>query len=92
MVFRWGARTLTVSGAGALLVMLGWFLELLPADRPQLVLMVYMALVAGSIVGALAACAAACQMSIGRAFAAGLRAGTVDGSGPDDRGPLRLVE
>lgn len=62
------------------------------SERPTLALMVYSTLLAGAAVGAMSAAAASCHMAIGRAFAAGLRAG---GSDPQDvtEGPaLRLVE
>lgn len=90
-----GLRVLAVSGTAAGTLVAGWMVGVLPHDWPVRVMMVYMALLSASVVGAVAAVVAACQLTVGRAFAAGLRAGvdvaerqSVPAQGPG----LRLVE
>lgn len=85
-------RALAFSGPAALIVALAWGLGLVPHARPVMVLMVYLALLAVAMVGALAAAAASCHLAIGQAFYAGMRAAEPPAPvEPASRG-LRLVE
>jgi len=93
-VIKHALRALYVTGPLSLLTLVAWGVRAPEAlhVRPQLVLMVYLLLLAVSVCAAMVAALAACHLSVAKAFAAGVRAG--QHAGPDVSSPpaLRAVE
>lgn len=90
-VYRRSVRALAITAPAAVTTMITWAGGLLPQERGSLVMMVYLMLLSASITAAVVAAAAACQVGVGRAFQAGLRAGQEMVQPPAPKPPSRPV-
>lgn len=80
---------------GAIFITLTWAFEVMPPERPLLVLMAFMWFLAAAVVGGVGVVVGMCQLSAARAFTAGMRAGQqlpTSPVGSVEPSGLRLVE
>lgn len=90
-IHRLAVRTFATSAPACVLIPAAWTVGVLPAERPYLVLMVYLASLATALGAGMVAALAACHIGVATAFNAGVRCGQVPGAPQGERG-LRLVE
>lgn len=85
-------RICVASSALALAVTATWGMELLMPDRPVLVLMAFLWLLAVAVVSGVGAVVGRCQVSTANAFTVGMRTGMAMEPDPASRAHLQLVE
>lgn len=90
-VHQRAARVAIIAAAGTLLTGVLWGVRALP-DRPVLILMVFMVQLCTTAAAVVVMVAACLHLAVGRAFAAGMRAGSANHDGDRHLSVLRLVE
>lgn len=85
--YRLGLRVMSVSGPLALFMLVSWACRWhVLGTRPQLALMLYMALLLVAVGGGCIAMLAACHLAITKAFRAGFQTGAAAATVDDDAG------